>query len=557
VSLTSCYKYILELPVATLTQTLQAALAESDAAGVKISQHWDNVPVDGGYTASVTITPANTGTHPSTLLLTPVDLGLIIHLQMDLEVKINELPTLDKISYLLNFDLPGVFFKDSSTPPKLLMKFPSVTASNLNLVVAGGEIILTPELVKERIDAQYAADPSIGHDVKTNVPWPPGPDATVLVTTDIYDDVMGSPGFRGMITAQVPDQSHVILIMPGHFKVQGLSTSFYMNTDMTITVSINVEHGDGYIKLLTGDVTATDVTIAFSSTTIYDIFARSVLAKNIADKFHTFPVEKQEFPNRSQVQALITNRLVAFASSLLIPVFTPQPPTDSSNIDLTTFIPTTVNQQALALQLAALSDGTPCDALDFFAQSSGFSMAISPAEAMHLIGPITTSNLGDRHVDGYDITLNHLNVVLSDPGEHGEAKGHLWASGDFDVHIDCWPDPNLTFSGPIFLIPQMNPDGNVIFRAQAGNFTSSDACCSHLDPSQIAALISGVQSTPFVLPSNFSGVGTLTLSVTTADIFAAGIVVNGDFTVTTNSLLQKGQTLETSIWFFDSAGGNK
>ena len=555
-SLTSCYKYILELPVATLNQTLQAALSQSDSAGVNITQNWVNVPI-GSYTATVTVKPANTATNPSTLTLTAVDLGLSIHLQMDLDVKINELPTLDKITYLLNFDLPGTFVKDASTPPKLLMTFPAVTAASLNLVVAGGEIILTPELVKERIDAQYAADPSMGHDVRTNVPWPPGPDATVLVTTDIYDDAMGSPGYRGTITVQVPDQNHVILVMPGHFKIQGLSTPFYMNTDMTVNVAIGVEHGDGYIKLLTANVHAADVTVTFATPSVYDVFAKTILANNIATKFQGFPLQEQDFPNSSQVQAMITDRLVSFASSLVIPVFTPQAPTDPANIDLTTFIPTTVNQQALALQLVALADGTVCDAPDNFSQPTGFSLAISAAEAMRLIGPITTSNLGDRHVDGYDITLNHLNIALSDPGEHGETKGHLWASGDFDVHIDCWPDPNLSFSGPIFLTPQMNPDGNVIFTAQAGNFTSSDACCSHLDPSQIAALISGTQSTPFVLPSNFSGVGTLALSVTSADIFAAGIVVNGDFTVTTNSLLHKDETLETTIWFFDSAGGNK
>ena len=550
-SLTSCYKYILELPVATLTQTLQAALSESDSAGIMISQHWDNVPING-YTASISATPANTATNPSTLALTPVDLGLIIHLQMNLDVKINELPELDKITYLLNFDLPGTFFKDTSTPPKLLMKFPSVTGSSLNLVVSGGTIMLTPELVKSRIDAIYAANPSMGHNVQTNVPWPPGPDATV-----IYDDAMGSPGFRGTITAQVPDQNHVILVMPGHFKIQGLATANYINTDMTVNVAINVEHGDGFIKLHMADVQASDVTITFVNTSAYDVFAKAALANNIAAKFQSFGNQEQDFPNNSQVQSMIVDRLITFANNLVIPVFTPQPPTDPSNIDLTTFIPTTVNQQALALQLVALGDGTVCDTPDVFTQATGFSLAISPAEAMRLIGPITTSNLGDRHVDGYDITLNHLNIALSDPGEHGQTKGHLWATGDFDVHIDCWPDPNISFSGPIFLTPQMNLDGTVIFTAQAGNFTSSDACCSHLDPSQIAALISGTQSTPFVLPNNFSGVGTLTLSVTSADIFAAGIVVNGDFSVTTNSLLDKNETLETTIWFFDSAGGNK
>ena len=191
-SLTSCYNYILELPTATLTQTLQAALSESDSAGIMISQHWDNVPING-YTATISATPANTATNPSTLTLTSVDLGLSIHLQMNLDVKINEIAELDNITYLLNFDLPGVFFKDTSTPPKLLMIFPAVTASNLNLIVSGGAIMLTPELVKTRIDAIYAADSTVGHNVQTNVPWPPGPDATVLVTTDIYDDTLGTP----------------------------------------------------------------------------------------------------------------------------------------------------------------------------------------------------------------------------------------------------------------------------------------------------------------------------------------------------------------------------
>ncbi len=79
-SLTSCYNYIVELPLATLTETLQAALFASDSAG-NITQHWENVPIDG-YTATVTAKLANTVTNPSILTLTSVDLGLSIHLQM-------------------------------------------------------------------------------------------------------------------------------------------------------------------------------------------------------------------------------------------------------------------------------------------------------------------------------------------------------------------------------------------------------------------------------------------------------------------------------------------
>lgn len=555
-SLTSCYKYILELPVATLTDSLNAALSQSDSAGIKISQNWKNVPI-GSYTANVSVKPADMTAHPSSMSLPPTDLAVVLHMQMELDVQINELPQVGTIIYQLQFDLPGVFTKDSSVPPKLLINFPSVTSSSLNLVVSGGDITLTPDLIAPRIHAMFAANPGLGHDVEHNVAWPPGPDATVLVTTDIYDDQIGSPGYRGSITVQVPDQNHVVIVMPGHFKIQGLAVNFYINTDMTVNVTVGVERTDGSIKLKLSQITGSDVAVTFASSSIYDIAAKPMLANQIASRLKSLGDQGQDFPSSALVNGMIADRLVTFASALQIPMFTPNPPTDPSQIDLTTFVPTTVNQQALALQLEPVGDGTPCDTPDVFTQSTGFAIAISAKESNVLIQPITQANLGDRNVDGHDITMNNLNATLSDPGEHGQTKGHLWISGDFDVHVDCWPDPNITFSGPVFLTPQMNPDGTVIFTAQAGNFSSSDACCANMDPAKIAELIQGKQSTPIVLPTDFSGVGKLALSVTTADIFAAGIVINGTFTITTNSILNMDAIRKTLVWYMDTAGGNK
>ncbi len=76
----------------TLNETLKAALSQTDTAGIAISQHWENVPIGSTYTATVDAVPADFTTHPSTLVLTPVDLGLSIHLQMQLNVTVNELP---------------------------------------------------------------------------------------------------------------------------------------------------------------------------------------------------------------------------------------------------------------------------------------------------------------------------------------------------------------------------------------------------------------------------------------------------------------------------------
>lgn len=124
-SLTSCYRYVLELPVNTLTLILRAALSEDESAGIAITQHWENVPVAPGMTATVDGRPTDLDTNPPSMGLDATDLrARIVQLHMRLEVKVNEQPDLDAIVYTIAFDLPGVFEKDSSSPPKLLMKFP-------------------------------------------------------------------------------------------------------------------------------------------------------------------------------------------------------------------------------------------------------------------------------------------------------------------------------------------------------------------------------------------------------------------------------------------------
>jgi hypothetical protein len=554
-SLTSCYRYILEIPTATLTSILQAALSESDAAGINISQTWENVSI-GMYTATVTASPDDFTTHPSTMELTAVDLEVIVHLQMRLEVEINELPELDKIIYHLNFELHGLFFKNADVPPKLLIHFPSVTAASLNLTVTGGAITLTPALIEPRIHALYDADPSLGHNVQFNVPWPPGPDPNVMITTDIFDDTPGDPGFRGAITVSVPDQTHVVIHMPGHFKIQGLDPSDpYVNTDMTIDITVTVEHLDGILRVKLSTITAASVDITFVNTTIYDIGTKPILKNQIAAKLSAMGDQEQTFPNNAEVSAMIQDRVIEFANGLEIPIFTPQPPADPAQIDLTNFVPTTIEAKVLALQLTPLEDGTVCDMPIVFSEETGFALAISAVEANKIIKPIVDNNIGDHHISGYDMTVNSLSAVLHDPDGHDGAKGHIWIDGEVEVHVDCWFDPTIAFWGPIYLNPIKNPDQTVAFTADAGSFGADDPCCADVDPAQIADLIEGTQSTTFALPSNFSGVGTLQIEITSAEIFAAGIIVHGTFDVMTNLETHTNSLEKTLYWFSDRAGG--
>jgi hypothetical protein len=552
-SLTSCYRYILELPVDTLNGMLRVALSESDSAGINLTQHWENVPI-GDKTATVDARPADLDTNPPALELAADDLAFVMQLRLRIEVDINEIPELDAIVYTIDFKLPGIFEKDvSAPPPKLMMKFPAVTEADLDLVISGGEIPLTPALIEPRIHALYDSDPSLGHDVKTGVPWPLPGDPMVMVTTDTYDDEPGSPGFRGAITVQVPDQDHIEIHIPGHFKVQGLAAT-YIDTDMEIIITVAVERPDGEIRVKLSTVGSGDVAVNFVNTTIYDIGAKPTLQQEIANKISSYGDFVESVPTAGEVRDLIAAQVIEFSQNLAIPVFTPEAP-GPGDIDMTTFVPTTVNQQVLALQLVPLTDGTPCDVPDVFAKDTGFSVAIAAVEVQPMLDSITAANIGDHHIQGYDVTVTDLVGTLSDPGEHGQPNGHIWIDGTTEVHVDCWPDPEVDFWGPIFLDPEL-VDGQLIFTANAGEFGGDDPCCGDVDPAQLADLITGTQSTPVRFPQNFSGVGEYNLTVDSADIFKSGVVIHGSLAVITNHALHAAALLRTLYWFNDRLGGD-
>lgn len=82
--------------------------------------------------------------------------------------------------------------------------------------------------------------------------------------------------------------------------------------------------------------------------------------------------------------------------------------------------------------------------------------------------------------DEGEATLESLSVTPSDPGAHGQSEGHLWVSGKAEVHIDCWPDPDVSFDGPIFLrldVTETDTECSAVFEAEMGEFDAGQSCC--------------------------------------------------------------------------------
>lgn len=553
-SIISCYRYVLELPVNTLNALLKAALSESDGAGISVSQHYENVVI-GSWTATVDVRPDDLEANPPSVQLLPADLAVrLVQLRMRVETRINQLPELDAIVHQVTFNLDGVFAKTGDAPPELEMQFPAVTAGTLNLAVSGGQTPLTPELIEPEIHALYDGDPTLGHTVTPGVPWPLG--GTVTVVTDIYDDELGSPGFRGAITVTVPDATHVTIVMPGHFQVLSLGQPPYIDTDMTVDIRVAVQFNDGEVRFRLSAVQAADVTVTFATSTSYDVGAKPILANQIAGKIRAFGDRVQETPTNAQIAELITTRLIEFASNLEIPVITPPAPGGGDVIDLTTFVPMTVNQQVLALGLEPLEDGTPCDPPDVFAKADGFSISVGAAKVQEYIDALKAAINGTtREFEGHDVTVDNVDAVLSDAGENSQADGHIWISGNATAEVDCWADPEVEFWGPIDLDPSLDSDGTIKVKPHAGSFDADDPCCGDVDPAQIASVIEAEEQRVATMPTSFTKVGQLLLTLTEVDISRAGIVIHGTMDVVTLRAMNVGKTRRAAYWAMEPAGG--
>lgn len=186
---------------------------------------------------------------------------------------------------------------------------------------------MTPELIEPQIHQIYDNDPTLGHTVANGQPWitTGGTSTTVQVTTDIYDDDPGSAGFRGAITVEVPNANSIVVVMPGHIKIQGISGPPYIDSDMTlrVTVGVQVDHALGKIRVRLSNVASGDVAVLnLTGNPAYVVEATTGLQMKVAEKFQAMTDVQESIPSDSDIHDLIAGRLIDMAPDIVIPIFT-------------------------------------------------------------------------------------------------------------------------------------------------------------------------------------------------------------------------------------------
>lgn len=183
---------------------------------------------------------------------------------------------------------------------------------------------------------------------------------------------------------------------------------------------------------------------------------------------------------------LLTAEVVEYIETRRFPVYTP----DSGDPDEPLGEPVGFLLPASGVLAILMNrrDGSVADfAPDDFLGDREVALAAGRAKVDEIIAEAIAEQFPGLASGGHEIstdegsaTLQSLSVIPSNAGDHGVGEGHLWLSGTAEVHIDCWPDPDVSFDGPIFLRVQVTEtDETCSFevKPEVGDFDFDQSCC--------------------------------------------------------------------------------
>jgi hypothetical protein len=210
---------------------------------------------------------------------------------------------------------------------------------------------------------------------------------------------------------------------------------------------------------------------------------RSLLEARLA----AFGTVTEPWFTEASAKLLIAQEAAAYLGDKKYPMYTP----DSGDPDepLATPVGFLLPADEVLAILINRRSGTAADdhAPDNFVGDGELALAVGRGKLDEIIAESIDSAFPDLKngsqfisTDEGDADLKSLTVTPSDPGAHDESRGHLWAEGEAEVHIDCWPDPDVTFAGPIFLnviVNETDETCSMEIDPEMGEFDAGQSCC--------------------------------------------------------------------------------
>ncbi len=275
---------------------------------------------------------------------------------------------------------------------------------------------------------------------------------------------------------------HVYLpSVPGEYSSFG-RLIFYRKIEQTDT-SVTID--------MTAEPTNTDLATTVELDNPH--FASNQIALSLAAQARSmisaFGVITEPAFTEAAAKQLLRNEIAAYINTRRYPVYSPRSGDEDEPLGTPVgFL--LVDDGVLAILLNRRS-GTAADdiAPDNFLGDSELALAVGEAKVQEEIQAVIAEQFPGVGSDAGelietpegDAVLYELNVSLADPGEHEESEGHLWITGKTKVKIDCWWDPTVEFSGPVFMRAHREDSAEgcelVIDSPVVGDFDFDQSCC--------------------------------------------------------------------------------
>ena len=391
-------------------------------------------------------------------------------------------PTLTHVTLRATCTVPGAL----ATWPvdgedQLGIDFSGVSASDVEVPTIDGLPALDADRFAAALHAQYEALPqhTFGFAGNTLVIYDGNRDPTLsppnAATPFEIEAAIEAHGGKNYVKVTLPLHADVPMAV---FSLYGHATFWreIVSTDTSVSVDFSIEPADAALA----------TQIDFDGNHPAESLVVAQLKPLLVAQLAGFGTVTQPWFTEASAKTIMAAEIAAYARDKRFPVYTPR--SGDPAVPLATPVGFLLPADGVLAVLMNRRDTSVADfAPDNFLGANQVALAVGRAaldemitKAMNEQFPGVNDGGAEVTTDEGSATLYTLAVTPSDPGAHGKAEGHLWAEGTAEVHIDCWPDPDVSFSGPIYLRivkTETDTECSMEVKPEMGEFDAGQSCC--------------------------------------------------------------------------------
>lgn len=479
---TSNFDYCVQLGFAAVEEIYHLALKNEE-----IFPH--NLPprsIDlGGIAAEVAISLFDDMDRPADLRFTG-DKEITFTIPMDIVVEIPEAPdpSLSRINLAARLESPGLLANwPVDGEDQLGVDFSTILDNQINILDFSGLPVLSNERFRNAIHVKYTELAS--HQFSTG-------GNSVTIYNGAADPTLDPPN--------KPSLPEIETAIEAHDGKEYLKVTLPIHANVTNPISFasygvaifwrEIVMGTGSVSITFGTqpaLPALATQVQFDSSHPAAGPIATALGPLVNSTLAGFGTITEPWFTEIEARALIAQEAANYLRDLRFPLYTPRSGDPAFPLETPIgFLLVAENTLAILLNRrsgSAVDDTAP----DNFRGNNLLALAVGRAMLDRVIADSISDEFPGVNNGGEKITtdegtadLKELSVTPSDPGTHGEAEGHLWFEGEAEVEIDCWPDPDVTFDGAIFLrldVTETETECSAEFVVEVGDFDAGQSCC--------------------------------------------------------------------------------